>query len=222
MSKFNNTATIKTTNHDGHVAYAMKDKAKLVTQVLTSFFNEQKFYGDNSAEMAKTIQSVVKTDPAFVSKLAVFARREFNMRSVAHVLTGYLAHEVEGKPYVKDTIRGICLRGDDATELMAFYLNTFGRPIPNSVRKGINAVFTGFDEYTLAKYKGEGKSVKMRDLVCLCHPAPKDAAQSEMWKRLLENKLATPMTWETILSDNTDGLTHKQKWEKVIDMWIKE
>lgn len=214
MAKFNNPATIKTTNLDGHVAYAMKDKAKLVTQVLTSFFNEQKFYGDNSAEMAKTIQSVVKTDPAFVSKLAVFARREFNMRSVAHVLTGYLAHEVEGKPYVKDTIRGICLRGDDATELMSFYLNTFGRPIPNSVRKGINAMFTGFDEYTLAKYKGDGKSVKMRDLVCLCHPTPKDTAQSDMWKRLLENKLATPMTWETELSANGNN---KRTWEKLID-----
>ena len=214
MSKFNNTATIRTTNLDGHVAYAMKDKAKLVTQVLTSFFNESKFYGDNSADLVTTLKNVIKTDPAFVSKLAVFARREFNMRTVAHVLTGYLAHEVEGKPYVKDTIRGICLRGDDATELMAFYLNTFGRPIPNSVRKGINAVFTGFDEYTLAKYKGDGKAVKMRDLVCLCHPAPKDNAQSEMWKRLLEDKLATPLTWETELSANGNN---KRTWEKLID-----
>lgn len=214
MSKFNNTATIKTTNQDGHVAYSMKDKAKLVTQVLTSFFQESKFYGDNSADLVATLKNVIKTDPAFVSKLAVFARREFNMRSVAHVLTGYLAHEVEGKPYVKDTIRGICLRGDDATELMSFYLNTFGRPIPNSMRKGINAVFTGFDEYTLAKYKGEGKAVKMRDLVCLCHPAPKDNAQSEMWKRLLENKLATPYTWETELSAKGNN---KQTWEQLID-----
>ena len=214
MAKFNNTATIKTTNHDGHVAYAMKDKAKLVTQVLTSFFNETKFYGDNTGDMTATIQRVIKTDPAFVSKLAVYARREFNMRSVAHALTAHLAHEVEGKPYVKETIRGICLRGDDATELMAFYLNTFGRPIPNSVRKGINAVFAGFDEYTLAKYKGEGKSVKMRDLVCLCHPAPKDAAQSDLWKRLLEDKLATPLTWETELSANGNN---KKTWEKLID-----
>ena len=214
MAKFNNTATINTTNQEGHAAYSMKDKAKLVTQVLTSFFNEQKFYGDNTADMTATIQRVIKDDPAFVSKLAVFARREFNMRSVAHVLTGYLAHEVEGKPYVKDTIRGICLRGDDATELMSFYLNTFGRPIPNSVRKGINAVITGFDEYTLAKYKGEGKAVKMRDLVCLCHPAPKDAAQSDLWKRLLEDKLATPLTWETELSANGNN---KKTWEKLID-----
>lgn len=213
MSKFNNTATIKTVNHEGHVAYSMKDKAKLITQVLCSFFNEKKFYSSDDSDMIATLQRVIKADPEFVSKLAVFARREFNMRSVAHVLTGYLAHEVEGKPYVKHTIKGICLRGDDATELMSFYLNTFGRPIPNSVRKGINAVFAGFDEYTLAKYKGEGKSVKMRDLVCLCHPTPKDDAQSDMWKRLLENKLATPMTWETELSANGNN---KQTWGKLI------
>ena len=214
MSKFNNTATIKTTNLNGHAAYALNDKTKLVTQVLTSFFNEAHFYKPDDSDIIATIQKVIKADPAFVSKLAVFARREFNMRSVAHVLTGYLAHEVEGKPYVKETIRGITLRGDDATELMAFYLNTFGRPIPNSVRKGINAVFTGFDEYTLAKYKGEGKAVKMRDLVQLCHPAPKDDAQSEMWKRLLEDKLATPMTWETELSANGNN---KETWEKLVD-----
>ena len=214
MSKFNNTATIKTTNLSGHVAYSMKDKAKLISQVTTSFLNEAKFYGDNTADLIATLQRVIKTDPAFVSKLAVFARREFNMRSVAHVLTAYLAHEVEGKPYVKDTIRGICLRGDDATELMAFYLNTFGRPIPNSVRKGINAVFTGFDEYTLAKYKGEGNALKMRDLVLLCHPAPKSDEQSEMWKRLLEGKLATPYTWESELSAKGNN---KQTWEQLID-----
>ena len=149
-----------------------------------------------------------------MSKLAVFARREFNMRSVAHVLTAYLAHEVEGKPFVRDTIRGICLRGDDATELMAFYLNTFGRPIPNSMRKGINAVFAGYDEYTLAKYKGNNHALKMRDLLCLCHPAPRDAAQSEMWKRLLEDRLATPYTWETVLSAKGNN---RETWEMLID-----
>ena len=79
MAKFNTGASNKTVNKEGHVAYAMSDKSKLVTQVLTSFFNEQKFYGDNSREMCKTIQSVIRQDPQFVSNLAVFARREFNI-----------------------------------------------------------------------------------------------------------------------------------------------
>ena len=214
MAKFNSNTTIKTTNHDGHVAYGMSDKSKLVTQVMTSFINEKKFYGDNTAEMKETIQRVIKQDADFVSRLAVFARREFNMRSVAHVLTAYLAHEVEGKPYTRKTVKGICLRGDDATELMACYLSEFGKPIPNSLRKGIEDVFGGFDEYTLAKYKGDGKAVKMRDLLMLCRPAPKSEAQSAMWKRLLEGNLAVPMTWETQLSTNGNN---KETWEKLID-----
>lgn len=214
MAKFNETKTIKTVNNCGHVAYSMTDKAKLVTQVLTSFFNESKFYGDNSAEIEETIIKVIKKEPEFVSKLAIFARREFNMRSIAHVLTAYLAHETEGKPYVRQTVKGISLRGDDVTEIMAFYLSKFGKPIPNSLKKGINDVLIKFDEYTFAKYKGNGKTVKMRDLLCLCRPTPLSESQSQMWKRCLENKLETPVTWETQLSANGNNT---ETWEKLID-----
>ncbi|MBR4874149.1 MAG: TROVE domain-containing protein [Clostridia bacterium] len=215
MAKFNSPAqTIKTTTKEGHVAYKMSDKAKLITQVLTSFFNESKFYGDNSEEMRQNIEKVIQNDPEFVSKLAVFARREFNMRSVSHVLTAYLAHEVRGKPFVRNTVRGIAVRGDDVTELMSFYLSTFGKPIPNSLKKGINDVLSGFDEYTLAKYKGDGKSVKMRDLLCLCRPRPKNGAQELLWKRCLEGSLEVPETWETQLSAHGNN---RETWERLID-----
>ena len=214
MSKFNGTNTIKTQNKSGWTAYEMRDKEKLVTQVLTSFFDEPKFYGDNSAEIEETIKRVIKTDAKFVANLAVFARREFNMRSISHLLVAYLAHEVEGKPYTRQAVKGVSLRGDDVTEIMACYIDLFGKPIPNALRKGINDVLQGFDEYTLAKYKGDKKSVKMRDLLCLCRPKPKTAEQSNMWKRLLEDKLEIPMTWETELSANGNNA---KTWEKLID-----
>ena len=214
MAKFNSPTTIKTTNKSGHVAYGMTDKAKLVTQVMCSFINESKFYGDNTAEMQDVIKRVIAKDPQFVSNLAVFARREFNMRSVSHVLTAYLAHEPNGKPYVRRTVKGVSLRGDDVTEIMSFYLSTFGKPIPNSLKKGINDVLVGFDEYTLAKYKGEGKAVKMRDLLCLCRPKPKTSEQEALWKRCLEGTLEIPETWETQLSANGNNA---ETWEKLID-----
>lgn len=214
MSKFNAAATNKTVNKSGHAAYKMRDKEKLVTQVLTSFFNESKFYGDNSAEMQETIKRVIKADPKFVANLAVFARREFNMRSVSHILTAYLAHEVEGKPYAREVIKAVSLRGDDVTEIMACYLSMFGKPVPNSMKKGISDVMQGFDEYTLAKYKGNGKGVKMRDLLCLCRPTPKTETQSDMWKRLLNNELEIPYTWETELSAHGNNA---ETWEKLID-----
>ena len=215
MSKFNAAAEIPmTTNHEGHIAYQMPEKEKLVTQVLTSFFNENKFYGDNSGEIEKTILNVIQKDPEFISNLAMFARREFNMRSVSHVLTAYLAHEENGKPYVKKTVKNIVLRGDDATEILAFYMSKFGKPIPNSLRKALRDIFITFDPYALAKYKGEGKTVKMRDILCLCHPSPKDQEQSDTWKKLLEGKLEPAYTWETELSEK--GNT-REVWESLID-----
>lgn len=214
MAKFNSAVSNKTVNKEGHVAYKMTDKSKLITQVLCSFINEQKFYGDNTEEMKKTIQKVIASDPEFVSKLAVFARREFNMRSVAHVLTAYLAHEPNGKPYVRKTVKGVSLRGDDVTEIMAFYLNTFGKPVPNALKKGIADVLGTFDEYTLAKYKGDGNAVKMRDLICICHPKPENKAREELYKRCIEGNLEIPETWETQLSANGNNA---ETWEKLID-----
>ena len=214
MAKFNTQQTNRTVNKSGHAAYKMPDKQKLITQVLTSFFNEAKFYGDNSAEMQETIKNVIAKDPQFVANLAVFARREFNMRSVAHVLVAYLAHEVAGKPYTRKAVKAVSLRGDDVTEIMSCYLSLFGKPIPNALKKGIADVLQGFDEYTLAKYKGDGKAVKMRDLLCLCRPTPKNEAQSEMWKRLLNGELETPYTWETELSANGNNA---ETWENLID-----
>ena len=214
MSKFNQKPTGFVANKEGFPAYTMEDKSKLVTQVLTSFFNERKFYGDNSAEMELTLRRVMEKDGDFVSRLAVFARREFHMRSVAHVLAAYLAHEPAGKPYARRTIDGIVLRGDDVTELLAFYLATFGKPLPNALRKGVCDAFARFDEYTLAKYKGAGKGVRMRDALLLCHPTPKDQAQADLWKRLIEDRLNIPVTWETQLSQYGNN---QATWEALID-----
>lgn len=214
MAKFNQTASTRTVNNEGHAAYSMHPKAKLITQVLTSFFNEEKFYGDNTSDMKELIPSVTKSDPQFISNLAVFARREFNMRSVSHVLTCFLANINEGKPYVRDTVRGVVLRGDDATEILSFYLSEFGKPIPNSLRRALKDVFATFDAYTLAKYKGEGHTVKMRDLLRICRPHPETPEQSAMWKQLLDGTLPPAYTWETELSANGNN---KETWEKLID-----
>ena len=213
MGKFNAKPTMKTVNREGHAAYAMHAKEKLVTQVMTSFINEKKFYGDNTAEMAETLKAVIKSDPDFVSRLAVFARREFNMRSVSHLIACYLANVPEGKPYIRHTVEGIVLRGDDATEIMACYLSTFGKPIPNGLRRALRDAIAGFDAYTLAKYKGTNDAVKMRDLFRICRPVPKDEAQSALWKSLMDGTIATPYNGESELSAKGNNA---QTWHDLI------
>jgi 60 kDa SS-A/Ro ribonucleoprotein len=214
MSKFNlgSTKTNRTYNNEGAVAYRMGDKEKLVTQVLTSLFNESKFYGDNSKEILTTVRNVIKYDAGFVANLCIFARNEMHLRTISHVLVAELAKSIEGKDYVRKVLNKIVERPDDMTEVLAYYINTYGKPIPNSIKKGFGDTLGKFDEYQLAKYNRDN-AVKLKDILCLVHPKAKDEKQSDLWKRLLEDNLETPVTWETELSAKGNN---KETWENLI------
>jgi hypothetical protein len=213
MSKFCRINNGKTVNISGHEAYEMKSKEKLVTQVLTSLFNEEKFYGDNSKALVENIKEVIKEDAKFVANLCIYVRKEMHLRTISHVLLAELAKSQSGKPYVRQVINKGIERVDDMTEMMAYYISTYGKPIPNSMKKGIADKIVTFDEYQLAKYNRNG-SVKLKDLLCLVHPKAVDEENNSMFKRLLEDKLQTPVTWETQLSAR--GNT-KEVWEELID-----
>lgn len=213
MSKFNVKKIFMTKNLSGHEAYKMTDKDKLVTQVLTSLFNEEKFYGDNSEDLVETAQKVIESDAKFVANLCIYARKEMHLRTISHVLLGELAKSSKGKSFVRQAINQTVERVDDLTECLAYYLSKYGKPIPNSMKKGIADRFLTFDEYQFAKYNRKNTSIKLKDLLCLVHPKAKSSEQNDMFKRILEDKLKTPMTWETQLSSR--GNT-KEVWEELI------
>ena len=215
MSKFNNgtKGKNKVFNLAGGRAYSINDdKVKLVTMVLTTFFNEKKYYGDNSDEIVEQIHRVAEVDPYFVAALAVYARKVFHLRSVSHVLVAELANVAKGNPIVRKAVSEVVQRADDITEIMAYYLGKYGKPIPNSIKKGLADAFKRFDEYGLAKYNRQ-QEVTLKDVLCLVRPTPINQEQSDLWKRLIEDRLETPKTWETQLS--TRG-NNKEVWEELI------
>jgi len=87
----------ETINNEGAIAYSMNDKEKQVTQVLTSFFNENKFYRDNSQDILDTVNNVIKSEASFVANLCIYARNEMHLRTISHVLASELAKSSEGK-----------------------------------------------------------------------------------------------------------------------------
>ena len=46
--------------------------------------------------------------------------------------------------------------------------------------------------------------MKLRDVLFLCHAKPKDEAQAALWKKLVENTLESPDTWEVALFAGKD------------------
>jgi len=96
-------------------------------------------------------------------------------------LVSELAKSTEGKEYVRRTLNEIIERPDDMTEVLAYYINTYGKPIPNSIKKGLADSFGKFDEYQLAKYNRKN-AVKLKDILCLVHPKAKDEIQNDFGK----------------------------------------
>lgn len=226
MSKFNNMAKanpvlggVKTTTHNGGVGYTMEAKAKLMTQVMTCFFGEPKFYGgkQHNTEIVNGIREMLNLDPKFVANLGVYTREVLHLRSVTHVIAAELAAHVQGKPFARAAISKIVERPDDMTEIFAYYIAMFGKPIPNSMKKGLGDAFKRFDEFSLQKYNGgarQGKEVKLKDIYLMCRPSPTTQDQYDMWRRLIANELETPVTWETQLA--TRGNT-REVWEELLN-----
>ena len=217
MAKFNLSKKEEslTLNNEGQVAYKMNDKEKLASMVLTSLFNENKFYGDNSNELVELAKKLVENGQGrFVANLAVFARNEMNLRSVSHVLCSILASEENGKGFVKYATLGVCRRADDITEILSCYLNMKGKPIPNSLKKALALAMNNFDEYQFGKYNHNSKELNFKDVLRLTHAKAKDEKHNKIFKKIIEDDLATPYTWETELS--AKGNT-KEVWEELID-----
>lgn len=214
MGRFNNktTSSIKTTNLAGGKAYKLNPQNELIHAVLTTFL-EDKYYesGDERIERIRTL--IQQNEPQFVANLAVIARLEFNLRSVSHLLIGELSKIHKGDSLIKDTMIAACIRPDDLTEIVSYV----GTPIPKQVKRGVRNALLKFNRYQLAKYKNEGKSVSLVDLFNLCHPKVQHAndEQKEAWKDLIEGKLASFATWETVIS-NTPKTEHTAAWTKLV------
>jgi 60 kDa SS-A/Ro ribonucleoprotein len=213
MSKFNNKVSSKTINLAGGNAYSMNAEQELVHAVLTTFL-EDKYYEKGDDRMVRIRNLIAQCKPQFVANLAIVARKEFNLRSVSHLLVAELSKIHRGDSLVKDTIVEIAIRPDDLTEIVA----CVGMPIPKQVKRGVRNALLKYDRYKLAKYKGESKKISLVDLFNLVHPKVKHAnkEQKKAWKDLMTGKLVSFDTWETELSNAKTDNARKKALESLI------
>jgi 60 kDa SS-A/Ro ribonucleoprotein len=77
------------------------------------------------------------------------------------------------------------------------------QPLSAGAKRGLARAFKKFDAYQLAKYNRDA-AMELRDVLFLCHAKPQDAEQAAVWKKLVENTLEPPDTWEVALSAGKD------------------
>jgi len=216
MSRFNQQRTNprKTSNHEGAVAYTMTPEMDLYSQVCTASL-QPKFYSPKADDQLSRLRDTIsKVDPELVCKLAVYAREKMYLRSVPLVLMVELLKNFnEGnqkgqrnpKTLKKSTTR-VIQRADEITEILSYFAHANERTetkklgkLPNALKKAVAESFHKFDEYQLAKYNRDG-AIKLRDALFLTHPKPMDDKQKDLFKKLVEDDLAEPYTWEVEFS----------------------
>lgn len=200
--------------HEGAPASRVSPLLQLKRSVLATMLWEDSFY-ENGEEIGTRIQTLVAKVPAEkVKQLAIEARNKGKVRHVPLLLARAMAPLSTHRGCVADTLAEIIQRPDELTEFLAIYCKDKKQPLSAQVKKGLARAFTKFDEYALAKYNRDG-AFKLRDVLFMCHAKPKNKAQEKLWKRLVNNELKTPDTWEVALSA-TDGENKKEVWERLL------
>lgn len=230
--KFNTSMRRKTPvfNYEGERAFVLTPEMELYTAVVTTALSD-KYYESGNERLERIRTMIGKCNPAFVARLAVYAREVLNMRSVPLVLAVELARLHQGDNLVSRLISRIVLRADEITELLALYGQANKRTgtkqlnkLSKQVQKGLATAFNRFDEYQFGKYNRPAQ-VTLKDALFLVHPKAKDDDQQALFNKIVQDELETPYTWEVELSalgqlryvsEAVKRAAFSEKWEELI------
>jgi 60 kDa SS-A/Ro ribonucleoprotein len=203
--------------HEGAPASVINADQALRRSVLSCMLWEAEFYEDGATIADRIQQLVPLVEPARVAALAVEAREQMKLRHAPLLLVREMARHASHRGLVSETMARVIQRADELAEFVAIYWAAGRQPLSAQVKKGLAAAFCKFDEYALAKYDRAG-TVRLRDVLFLSHARPADEAQAALWKRLAENQLAVPDTWEVALSaaGRGDDADKRAVWERLL------
>ncbi len=209
--------------HEGARARVITPEQALRRSVLSCMLWEGEFYEDGVQIAGRIHELVPQVAAEKVAALAVEARERMKLRHAPLLLVREMARHATHRGLVADTLARVIQRADELSEFVAIYWAMGREPLSAQVKKGLAVAFGKFDEYALAKYDRAG-AVRLRDVLFLCHARPADEAQAALWKRLVDNELATPDTWEVALSaagrgegpEGNRDVAKRPVWERLL------
>jgi 60 kDa SS-A/Ro ribonucleoprotein len=208
--------------HNQPVSYAVKTHGgapavphltpyqQLRRTVLSCLLWENQFYESGVSVADRITQLCDQCTAEQVAQVAIEARNDQRLRHVPLLLCTGLAKK--GGSTVSKTLYEVIQRPDELTEFLSLYWRNGRTPIAKQVKLGLAKAFTKFSAHSLSKYNRDN-AIKLRDVLFLVHAKPKDEAQAETWKQLVDGTLPTADTWETNLSAGKDK---KETFERLL------
>lgn len=206
---------VKLAGGAGNFAAVQREEAELRRLVMANLLWEDIAYIDGVKVVDQIRQLVPRVPANKVAQIATEARRDQKLRHVPLLIAAEMCKYDSHKKFVREVVSSVCTRPDQMGELLSLYWNGSKTPIAKQLKLGLSDAFNRFDEYQLAKWNRDA-DIKLRDVMFLVHPKP-EQGKEELFKRVADNTLATPNTWEVRLSACVSDKEKRDVWVDLID-----
>src|SRR3990170_1994053 len=202
----------KARTHEGGKAEVQRPEVELERAVLACMLFENTFYESGKEVAGRIADLVKKVAPQRVYALAEKARSVYQLRHVPLWLLVQVAKIQGPKPGLAGSIAAVIQRPDEMGEFLSLYWKEGRVPLAAQVKKGLARAFGRVSGHQLGKWNRDSE-VKLRDVMFLSHPKPRDEAQTAVFKQVVDDSLPVPDTWEVALSSGADK---KATWERLL------
>lgn len=177
-------------------------KSELFLLGVANFVGTDTFYEKGKVRdqrFVNLIHRVAAEDPGWLSRYLIWLRNESNMRTAAIIgavefcrvykvpASAAVTAQDVGLPRL--TMREVLQRADEPAEAIGYHLQTYGRSIPKSMKRGIaDAAQRLYTEYATLKYDTASHSIRFGDVLELCHVPPGSFPQRDLFKHLIDRR----------------------------------
>lgn len=197
---------------------------KLQRSAINCLLWEDTFYEDGESIADRIKKYMKQVTPEQARSVLKEAKVENKLR---HMPLFLLVNMAKNEYLTAEDVANTITRVDDMSELLSLYWSTDWKDstgntvknkhtVPKSIVKGIQKALPKFDEYQLAKYRGDRYDVSLKTVIKMTHPKPENAEMEALWGRAINGNLATPDTWEVGLTNCHTPAEKKEFWTRML------
>lgn len=197
---------------------------KLQRSAINCLLWEDTFYEDGESIADRIKKYMEQVTPEQARSVLKEAKVENKLR---HMPLFLLVNMAKNGYLTAEDVANTITRVDDMSELLSLYWSTDWKDstgntvknkhtVPKSIVKGIQKALPKFDEYQLAKYRGDRYDVSLKTVIKMTHPKPENAEMEALWGRAINGNLATPDTWEVGLTNCHTPAEKKEFWTRML------
>ena len=197
---------------------------KLQRSAINCLLWEDTFYEDGESIADRIKKYMKQVTPEQARSLLKEAKVDNKLR---HMPLFLLVNMAKNGYLTAEDVANTITRVDDMSELLSLYWSTDWKDstgntvknkhtVPKSIVKGIQKALPKFDEYQLAKYRGDRYDVSLKTVIKMTHPKPENAEMEALWGRAINGNLTTPDTWEVGLTNCHTPAEKKEFWTRML------